>query len=137
MGVERLARGLVVVRVVHPAGDGGVVVAEDGVLRGLADEVAALVRRPAVTDGVAEAEVLVDPLRLEGLEHRAQRFDVRVDVEKIPIRIRRSEHTRKPALGLDQIGLVELGLGFFFVVDDQVGVVEQLHRGGDVDLEPG
>jgi hypothetical protein len=38
--VERLARGLVVVRVVHPPGDGGVVVAEDRLRGDVADEVA-------------------------------------------------------------------------------------------------
>ena len=48
--VERLARGVVVVRVVHAAGDGGVVVAEDGERGELADQVAALVGRRAVAD---------------------------------------------------------------------------------------
>ena len=62
MDVERVARGLVVVRVVHAAGDGGVVVAEDRHLGQLADEVGALVGRAAVADGVAEAVVDVDAL---------------------------------------------------------------------------
>ena len=45
------------VRVVHAAGDSGVVVAEDRVRGGLADQVAALVGRRAVTDDVADADV--------------------------------------------------------------------------------
>src|SRR6185437_7373146 len=54
--------------------------------------------------------------------------------EKIPNRIRRFEHTRNRALRLDQIGLVELGFRLF-VVDDQIGLVEQLHRLRDVDFD--
>ena len=80
VGVERVARGLVVVRVVHAPGDGGVVVAEDRHLGDLAHEVGALVRRAAVADGVAEAVVDVDLLGAIRLEHRAQRLVVGVDV---------------------------------------------------------
>ena len=65
MRVERVARGLVVVRVVHAPGDGGVVVAEDRRLRDLAHEVGALVGRAAVPDGVAEAVVDVDALVID------------------------------------------------------------------------
>ena len=46
--VERVARRVVVEAVVHPAGDGGVVVAEQRDLGALADEVAALVHARAV-----------------------------------------------------------------------------------------
>ena len=84
VGVERVASGLVVVRVVHPPADGGVVVAEDGLLRGLADEVRALVGRAAVADGVAQAVVDVDALRLVGLEHGAQGLEVGVNVAEDP-----------------------------------------------------
>ena len=80
MQVERLAGGVVVVRVVHAAGDGGVVVAEDGERGDLADEVAALVGRGAVADGVAEADELVDAFVFESAEHRRQRLEVRVRV---------------------------------------------------------
>ena len=80
MQVERLAGGVVVVAVVHAAGDGGVVVAEDGEGRDLAHEVAALVGRGAVADGVAEADELVDAFVLEGVEHCGQRLEVRVGV---------------------------------------------------------
>src|SRR5205823_589640 len=78
--VERVARGLVIVRVVHAPGHGGVVVAEDGLLRDLAHEIRALVRRAAVTDGVAEAVVHVDLLGAIRLEDGAQCLVVRVDV---------------------------------------------------------
>ena len=82
--VERLAGGVVVVRVVHPARDRGIVVTEDRERGGLADQVAALVRRRAVADDVADADVLVDALRFECIQHRGHRFDVRVDVGENP-----------------------------------------------------
>ena len=78
--VEGVAGRLVVVRIVHPAGDGGVVVAEDARLGALADQVGALVRRPSVADGVTQAVVVVDLLGLVRLEHCGERLVVRVDV---------------------------------------------------------
>ncbi len=84
VGVERVAGGLVVVRVVHPAGDGGVVVAEDRLLGHLADEIGALVGRAAVADRVAEAVVNVDTLAAVGLEHSAERLVVGVRIAENP-----------------------------------------------------
>src|ERR1019366_1423376 len=66
--------------VVHAPGDGGVVVAEDGLARQLAYQVGAFVGRPAVADRVAQAVVHVDALGLVGLEHGAQGLEVGVDV---------------------------------------------------------
>src|SRR5262249_8427145 len=82
MQVERLARGIVVVAVVHPPGDRCVVVAKDGERRRLAYEVAAFVRRRAVPDRVAETDELVHALRLESAEYCRQRLEIRVRVGK-------------------------------------------------------
>ena len=60
--VQRVARRVVVVRIVHAAGDGGVVVAQDGVGGALADDRAAFVRAGAIADRVAQADALVDAL---------------------------------------------------------------------------
>ncbi len=78
--IERVAGGLVVVRVVHATGDGRVVVAEDGRFDQVPHEIRALVGRPAVTDGVTEAEVAVDVLALERLDGSTQGFVVGVNV---------------------------------------------------------
>ncbi len=84
VSVERVARRLVVVRVVHATADGGVVVAEDRLLRGLADEVRALVRGAAVAHSVAEAVIDVDSLGSVRLEHGGERLEIGVDVAEDP-----------------------------------------------------
>ena len=96
--VERVARSLVVVRVVHAAGDRGVVVAEDGDAREALDDVDALVGRAAVTDRVAEAIEDVDALALVRLEHRGQRLVVGVNVAEDSEAHRRGAH-RLPVTG--------------------------------------
>jgi len=78
--VERVACGLVVVRVVHPARDGGVVVAEDGDLGLVADDVRALVGAGAVTHDVTETVELVDALLTVCFHDRREGLDVRVYV---------------------------------------------------------
>src|SRR6185369_9826045 len=80
VGVERVARGLVVIRVVHAAGDSGVVVAEDRRFDQATHDVRALVRRAAVAHGVTEAVVLVDFFAFERFDNGTQRFVVGVDV---------------------------------------------------------
>ena len=87
MQVERLARGIVVVRVVHAPGDGSVVVAEDGEGRHLAHEIAALVGRRAVADGVAEADELIDGFRLNAVETAFSASMFECVSEKMPILI--------------------------------------------------
>ena len=82
VAVQRVAGGVVVVRVVHPPGDGGVVVAQDGVRHLRSHQRAGLVGAGAVADGVAQADVAIDPLGLERLEHRLQGFDVRVGIRE-------------------------------------------------------
>jgi hypothetical protein len=72
--------GLVVVRVVHAAAHGGVVVAQDGRLRDLAHEVGALVGRAAVADGVARGSRRRRSSRPVRLQHGAEGLVVRVDV---------------------------------------------------------
>jgi hypothetical protein len=62
VGVEGVASRLVVIGVVHPPRDRGVVVAEDRRLGRLPHEVCALVGRAAVADRVSEAVVDVDVL---------------------------------------------------------------------------
>jgi len=66
MVVQRVARRVVVVIVVHPACDGGVVVAQHGEAGHLAHDAAALVRPASVAHDVAEA---VDPLDVLILDH--------------------------------------------------------------------
>jgi len=78
--IERVARGLVVVRVVHAARDGGVVVAEDRRDDEIAHEIGTLVRRAAVADRVTETVVTIDRLSLECLDDGSQSFVVGVDV---------------------------------------------------------
>jgi hypothetical protein len=80
VGVERLARGLVVVRVVHATGDGGVVVAEDRLLRRQRTRSAHSFGEPPYPDGVAEAVVDVDPLRLVCLQDGGKRLVVGVGI---------------------------------------------------------
>src|SRR5205085_902546 len=78
--VERLARGVVVVVVVHAPGDGGVVIAQEREARARAHVVAALVGLRAVADGVAEADPALGA-ELDGAPHdRLERGAVRVDV---------------------------------------------------------
>jgi predicted RNA-binding protein YlqC (UPF0109 family) len=78
--IERVARRLVVVRVVHATGDRGVVVSEDGRDDQIAHQIRALVRRASVTHGVPEAIVAIDALALERLHDGCQGFVVCVDV---------------------------------------------------------
>ena len=80
MCVERLARGFVVIGVVHAPGDRGVVVAEDRNLRHLAHDVRALVRVGAVADDVAQTVELVDAFLAVGLHHGTERLEIRVNV---------------------------------------------------------
>src|SRR5438132_3725002 len=62
--VEHFARRRVVVAVVHPARDCGVVVAEDRELAARADDVASRVGIGAVADGVAQADEAIDLRRV-------------------------------------------------------------------------
>src|SRR5438105_5525978 len=78
--VEHLARRRVVVAVVHPAGDRGVVVAQHGEFAARADEVAGLVRVCPVTDRISEANEAIDLLALRRGNARRQSLDVRVHV---------------------------------------------------------
>jgi hypothetical protein len=82
VGVEGVARGLVVIRVVHAAGDGGVVVAQDGRPRQRAHHVGALVGRPPVAHRVTEAVERIDPFVLVRLYHGRKRLVVGVNVAK-------------------------------------------------------
>ena len=58
--VQGVARRLVIVGVVHPAADGGVVVPEDAGVDQRANDIAAGLRGAAISDDVAEAHVPVD-----------------------------------------------------------------------------
>src|SRR3970282_344901 len=78
--VERLAGGVIVVGVIHPPGDRGVVVAQDGEGRLVADHVTAIVGAGAVADGVADAHVAVDLLPFERLVHGGERLVIGVNV---------------------------------------------------------
>jgi hypothetical protein len=78
--VEHVAGGVVVVRVVHAPGHCGIVVAEHGLRHGRAGEVARLVGAGPIAYGVAQADELVDALRLVGPEHRLQGLDIRMYV---------------------------------------------------------
>jgi hypothetical protein len=78
--VQRVAGGVVVVRVVHAPGHGGVVVAQDGVRGAGADERAALVGAGPVAHGVAQTDPLIDAFRIDRLEDHLQGFDVGVRV---------------------------------------------------------
>jgi hypothetical protein len=80
VGIERLARSLVVIRVVHSARYGSVVVPEDRFFRDLSDQVGAFVRGPAVTYGIAQAVVDVDALASIRLQNSAERLVVRVRI---------------------------------------------------------
>ena len=65
MQVEGLSCRVVVVAVVHPAGDRGIVVAQNGVPRQLADLVAALFGLRTIADGVPDADQFVDARAIE------------------------------------------------------------------------
>jgi hypothetical protein len=78
--VERVTRRLVVVGIVHPAGDGRVMVAEDRRLGDVTNDLRALVRRATVTDGVPQAVVSVDLLARVRFQNGAQGFVIGVDV---------------------------------------------------------
>src|ERR1700682_4562703 len=78
--IEHLARGRVVVAVVHAARDGRVVVPEDGELAPLPHQVARRVGVRAVSHGVAEADEAVHFLRFRFRDARRQGFQVGMDV---------------------------------------------------------
>ena len=92
--VEHLARGSVIVAVVHAPGDRGVVVAQHRELALAPDQIAGRVRVRAVADRVAEADEALDSRSLSGFDTGRQRFDVGVDVgeDSGPHR-RRTEYT--------------------------------------------
>src|SRR6267378_1513740 len=78
--VQHLARGGVVVAVVHPASDRRVVVPQHGEFAARPDEVAGLVRVRPVTDRISEANESVDALALRRGDARGQSLEVRVHV---------------------------------------------------------
>ena len=78
--VERVAGGLVVVRVVHATGDRCVVVAEDGDLGNAAHDVAALVGTCAVTHYVTKTVEVIDALVTQAFHHSREGLDVGVNV---------------------------------------------------------
>src|SRR5467141_3403171 len=80
--VEHLARRSVIVAVVHPAGDGRVVVAQDGEIAAGADQIASGVRIRAVTDRISETNEAVDLLPFRRFDARRQRLQVGVDVRQ-------------------------------------------------------
>ena len=80
--VECLARRLVVVRIVHAPGDGGVVVAEDRRFRHLTHDIRAFVGTRAVPNDITEAVEPVDRLGRVRLHHGGEGLDVGVDVAK-------------------------------------------------------
>src|SRR5438552_2473610 len=89
--VQHLARGRVVVAVVHAAGDGRVVVAEDGEITLRADQVAGGVGVSAVTNRISKANEPIDLLCLRRGDTRRQRLQVGVD-----IRQNGGAHRRRP-----------------------------------------
>src|SRR4051812_43115879 len=96
--VEHLPGGRVVVAVVHPAGDGGVVVAEHREVTTGSDQVAGRVRVCPVTYCISKTNEAVDPLSLRCFDTRRQRLQVGVDVRQDG-----GAHRRRPeytALGL-------------------------------------
>ena len=62
VNIKRVPGGLVIIGIIHPACDGGVVVAEDRHFGDRAHEIGAFVRACTITDHVSEAVALVDPL---------------------------------------------------------------------------
>jgi hypothetical protein len=60
MQVERLAGRLIVVAVVHPSGDRGVVVSKNRDLGDVAHDVGACIGAPTVPDDIAQAVVRID-----------------------------------------------------------------------------
>src|SRR5712664_962963 len=78
--VQHLARCGVVVAVIHPPGDGRVVVPEHGELAAGPDQVAGLVRIRAVTDRISETNEPVDAFALRGGDARRQSLEVGVNV---------------------------------------------------------
>src|SRR6266849_4163756 len=80
--VQHLARGGVVVAVVHAPGDRRVVVPQHGELAAGPDEVAGLIRVRPVTDRISETNEAVDALALRSGDARRQSLEVRVHVGK-------------------------------------------------------
>ncbi len=80
VGIERLPRCLVIIRVVHSSRDGCVMVTEDRFFGDLSDQIGTLVRGPAITYGVAQAVVDVDALASIRLQNSAERLVVRVRI---------------------------------------------------------
>src|SRR5437868_4886165 len=89
--VQHLARGRVVVAVIHAAGDGRAVVAEDGEIALRADQVAGGVGVSAVTNRISKANEPIDLLCLRRGDTRRQRLQVGVD-----IRQNGGAHRRRP-----------------------------------------
>src|SRR5690349_6448328 len=79
-----MTRGLVVIRIVHPPGDRGVVIAENGSPRRRSHEIGAFVGRTAIPNRVPQAVVDVDSLGAIGLENRRERLVVGVNVAENP-----------------------------------------------------
>src|SRR6266478_2424090 len=89
--VQHFARGRVVIAVVHPSGDGSVVIAEDREVALPADQVAGRVGVSAVTDRISKANEPIDLLCLRRGDTRRQRLQVGVD-----IRQNGGAHRRRP-----------------------------------------
>src|SRR5713226_2424142 len=78
--VQHLARGGVVVAVIHAPGDRRIVVPQHAELAAGPDEVAGLVRVRPVTDRISETNEAVDALALRGGDARRQSLEVCVHV---------------------------------------------------------
>src|SRR6267378_141234 len=89
--VEHLARRRVVVAVVHPAGHGGVVVAQHAELAPGADQIAGGVRIRAITYGISETNEAIDLLPFRRFDARRERLQVGVDIRQDG-----SAHRRRP-----------------------------------------
>src|SRR5262249_44245367 len=80
--VEGLARGIVIIGIVHAARDRRVVVAQNREGHGFTDEIAHLVGARPIAYRVAKADEFVDFFRLVSAHDRAQRFEVRVGIRE-------------------------------------------------------